>query len=252
MKWRQAIPLSITICALLAGFLSILRSASGEYMQAAQLILVSLILDGLDGTFARLLKGTTKLGAEMDTYVDFSSFGLAPAVLIYQAVLQDLGTWGLIIASAVVVSGALRLSRFRIVDPHRGQRGYLGLPITANAGWMALFVFITQSGIVDEEWFSLHHGPLATFVWATVLVFTALQVSHVRYAKPTKDPAILIPFGLFVIMLFARLEVAVTSALAMCAYLFIYGYISPFFHRRHLLVMDEEEEEEEAPVSVRH
>lgn len=246
--WRHVIPVSFTLGALLAGFFSMLLSAAGEYVQAAQMIMLSMILDGLDGTLARILKGTTKLGAELDTFVDFSSFGLAPAVLAHEAVLKDFGVWGLLIVSAVVLSGALRLSRFRIIDPFRGGRGYLGLPITVSGGWVTLFVFATQSGAVDMEWFNLHHGPMAAFVWATTLVFVALQISHVYYIKPTKDPVFLVLSVVLVVCLFARIPLGVAAALTMCAYGFIYGFITPFFQKR--LVADEEEEEE--PVSLRH
>lgn len=251
MSWRHFIPVSFTLGALLAGFFSMLMSAAGEYVQAARLIMLSMVLDGLDGTLARLLKGTSKMGAELDTFVDFSSFGLAPAVLAYQAVLKDMGVWGVVIASSVVMSGALRLSRFRIIDPFRGGKGYLGLPITVNAGWIATFVFATLTGTVDEGWFTLSRGPLAAFVWGTVMAFTALQVSHVHYAKPTKDPIFLVLCVVLVACLFSRPPLSVAAALTIAGYGFIYGFVTPFFHRRHALAGGEDEEEEEEPVSLR-
>jgi CDP-diacylglycerol---serine O-phosphatidyltransferase len=246
MTWRHVIPVSFTLGALLAGFCSMLMSAAGEYVQSAQLIMLSMILDGLDGAVARLLKGTTKLGAELDTFVDFSSFGVAPAILAYQAALKDFGVWGVLIVSAMVLSGALRLSRFRIVDPFRGGRGYLGLPITVNGGWVTLFVFATQVGLGDVEWFNLHRGPMAAFVWASTLVFVALQISHVHYHKPTKDPVFLVLSVLVVACLFARMRLGVAAALTMCAYGFIYGFITPFFHKGAM------EDEEEEPLSISH
>ena len=133
---RQMLPCLCTFAALGAGVGSLLAAGAGSYLLSAQLILVSLILDGLDGTLARLLHGQTSFGAELDTFVDITSFGIAPAVLLYfhPGGLENVPVWGVVLACLYVMSGAARLSRFRVVDPYRGQRGYLGLPITTAAG----------------------------------------------------------------------------------------------------------------------
>ena len=240
-SWRQFIPMAFTMAAMVVGFFSMLMSAAGEYVQAAQLIMVSMILDGLDGTLARALKGTTQVGAELDTFVDLTSFGLAPALMAYQAVLKDFGIWGVMLASAIVLSGVYRLSRFRVVDPYRGQKGYLGLPITTNAGWMAAFFIATEGGYIDQDWFSLLHGPIATLFWATTIVMLVLQISRVRYSKPTKNPMIFIPFSLMMILLFTKSGLAAAAALTLCAYGFYYAFVHPFFYRQHLMVEREKE-----------
>ena len=253
MSWRHIVPSLFTAVALLAGFFSMVASASGEFTLAAQLILLSLLLDGIDGTLARMLKGTTQIGAEFDTFVDLTSFGLAPALLLFELVLKDVGTLGLLMTSAIVLSGTYRLSRFRVVDPHRGQRGYLGLPITNAAGWIAIFVIATQSDYIDQDWFCLTHGPMAAFFWTTTLLFILLQVSHVRYGKPTKNPMVFIPFSVLLILLFSKTPLIVVAAALLSVYAFIYGFISPIFYRQHLLVAaPETEEEEEEELSIHH
>lgn len=248
MNIRQIVPLSCTVGAMLAGFGSMLASAAGHYVQGAQLIMLSMILDGLDGTLARRLKATSAFGAELDTFVDFSSFGLAPAFLAWQAVLHRFGVWGFVIASAVIVSGASRLSRFRLVDPFRGQKGYLGLPITVNAGWISLAVFVANSGVLEEEWFTLQAGPLAAFIWGVAIILCGLEVSHVRYDKPTKDPIVQIVCIPLTVLLFANnVHIASLSAITMLAYGFIFAFISPLtHHRRHAMVVAEEDEEEQS------
>jgi CDP-diacylglycerol--serine O-phosphatidyltransferase len=225
------------------------QSAHGNFMLASQLIMLCLILDGLDGNIARAFKGTTKFGAELDTFVDITAYGLAPAMLIYETVAKDFGNWGLVLVSLTVVFGALRLSRFRVADPFRGQRGYCGLPITVNAGWVAMFVFISQTGMLDDEHLSLADGPLATLVWTCSVAFLFLQVSNVRYGKPTKTPLFFLSGILLVVLLFFKLQFAVASAAWMCAYAFFYAFISPFLPK-HDLVPDDEEEEQ--PVTLRH
>jgi len=74
--WRKAIPCLCTFAALCAGIGSILAAGQSNFLLSAQLILVSLILDGLDGTLARLLRAQTSFGAELDTFVDLTSFGI--------------------------------------------------------------------------------------------------------------------------------------------------------------------------------
>jgi CDP-diacylglycerol---serine O-phosphatidyltransferase len=161
-------------------------SRSDLLIVAAQLIMLTLILDGLDGFMARALRGTSEFGAELDTFVDFSAFGVAPAVLLFAVLLNgDLGLWRFILPALIVVSGACRLARFRTKDPQRGLGGYTGLPITLNATWVALSVFVTQILFPGEP--ILTQGPFAVFFQACILLFITLQVSSVRYPKPEKN-----------------------------------------------------------------
>jgi CDP-diacylglycerol--serine O-phosphatidyltransferase len=201
---------------------------------AARLIMVALILDGLDGLMARLLKGTTSFGAELDTFVDMTSFGLAPALLAHQAYWHSFGGWGLALASFMVLSGASRLSRFRLIDPFRGQQGFLGLPITCAGGFVTMAVFTAQSGVPEEwgwTWLDLSAGPTAWTVWIVVALMLALQISHVRYVKASKHPAVFISGIVLVIMLFIEIHVAVVAAVLLCLTALYFGLVSPFFHR---------------------
>ncbi len=245
---RKFIPCSCTFLALCAGMGSILAAGQGSFLLSAQLILVSLILDGLDGTLARLLRGQTVFGAELDTFVDVTSFGIAPAVLLYfyPGGLQTVPFWGLALAFLYVMSGAARLSRFRAVDPYRGQRGFLGLPITTAAGFVAAYLIALESPWAAAlPLLSLRDGPLAAGFWLAVLAMLALQVSRIRYSKPTKNPKVLIPFMACVVMLFIP-AVAIYSAAVMFAYGVWFAFISPFFFRRFLAHLPPEEDLEVA------
>ncbi|MGA1529985.1 MAG: CDP-alcohol phosphatidyltransferase family protein, partial [Kiritimatiellia bacterium] len=143
MTWRKIVPNLITLGALLASFFCLVSAANGHFYQSAQLIMLVLILDGLDGIMARLLRGTSKLGAELDTFGDMTAYGIAPAMILFYMIVPDAGIWAMILVVLTIFSGAIRLSRFRIVDPFRGQHGYLGLPITVNAGWVAMIVMLS-------------------------------------------------------------------------------------------------------------
>ncbi|MBP7829836.1 MAG: CDP-alcohol phosphatidyltransferase family protein [Kiritimatiellae bacterium] len=250
MNWRPVVPITCTFCAMLAGFFSLMMTAAGNYYQAAQLIMLSMLLDGLDGTLARMLNATTKFGGELDTYVDMTSFGLAPAFLSHQLVLKDAGIWGLVVTCAIVLSGVSRLSRFRVVDPFRGQRGYLGLPITTCAGWIALFVVITESGFISDDVLSLSRGPTATFIWGCVLAMVFLQVSHVHYGKPTKGLRGMVPGVLLITALFFNSRWAVAAAFTLNIFGFYFAFLSPFFNRRHAMLVAYEEEKEEEPAPL--
>ena len=253
---RKFIPCASTFLALCAGVGSILAAGQGSYLLSAQLILVSLILDGLDGTLARLLRGQTVFGAELDTFVDITSFGIAPAVLLYfyPGGLQTVPALGLALAFLYVMSGAARLSRFRAVDPYRGQRGFLGLPITTAAGFLASYLIALESPWASRvPLLSLREGPVAAGFWVATLLMLVLQVSRIRYSKPTKNPKVLIPFMVCVVMLFIP-AVAIYSAAVMFAYGVWFAFISPFFFRRFLAHLPPAEEmkpvaenEEDAP-----
>lgn len=221
MKWRFLIPNVFTLAAMLCGFFSILLSLEGEahYKMAAQFIMLAMILDGLDGVLARRLNGSSEFGAELDTYVDMTAFGLAPAVLIYQVTLQNYDVvWRVLMTSLVVLSGVVRLARFKVKDPERGQGGYMGLPITACGGWVAIFVFLSET-----RSFSLDRGPLAAIFIAGVLVMITLQISNVRYPKPTKAMAVFVPCIVLVSLLFFKVNIAIGAAVVIL--MFGAGYV---------------------------
>lgn len=199
INWRQAVPTAFTIAAMLAGFLSILSTIQGMvneephmFSLAARLIMLAMILDGIDGNLARWLKGASEFGAELDTYVDMTAFGIAPAILIFAVTMQGRDPlWRMLLPSAVALSGVVRLARFKAKDPLRGQGGYAGLPITANAAWVALFVFITLT--LQPHSALLNEGPVAAIFLTGILVFIILQVTNLRYPKPTKKAALFTP-----------------------------------------------------------
>lgn len=244
LSWRQLVPISITLMAMLCGFFSILVTMEsrglpigegGTYHRwAALLIMLAMILDGLDGNVARRLKGCTEMGAELDTYVDMTAFGIAPAVLIYTVMLagHDAMTasrtfWRVAMTAAVVLSGVVRLARFKANDPYRGQMGYTGLPITACAGWVAMLVFVSQS--TPFERFSLSQGPVAMLFLLGVVSFIILQVSNVRYPKPTKHPALFVPMVIMVCVLFVPHKIAVYAAAFMVIMVLSYIVFGPFY-----------------------
>jgi CDP-diacylglycerol--serine O-phosphatidyltransferase len=231
MTWRQIIPTLFTLAAVLCGFFSIILSLEGDghYLLAAQFIMLAMLLDGLDGNLARKLKGSSEFGAELDTYVDMMAFGLAPAVLIYKVSLQNYVVWRALMTALVVLSGVIRLARFKVKDPARGQAGYCGLPITACAGWVAIFVFLGERQFLGDV-FSLNQGPVAVVFLIGVLLMITLQVSNIRYPKPTKVAAIFAAcIVLTVLLFFPTAKLDVFAAVAILALGVAYVIFGPAF-----------------------
>lgn len=133
------IPNIITIINLTSGIISLILTITENYTGAAAFILLSTILDNIDGKLARKLKVVSDFGKELDSLADLVSFGVAPALLVYSVVLASAGWLGLIVAIAFVICGALRLARFNSTE-FSGK--YEGLPITAAGGLVALIVLV--------------------------------------------------------------------------------------------------------------
>jgi len=94
--------------------MSLIRSASAKFEYAAWLILLALIFDGLDGRVARLTKTTYKFGVEFDSLADIVSFGVDPAMLLYQYCGMDYGRFGMVLSGQYVVLGAIRRARLNV------------------------------------------------------------------------------------------------------------------------------------------
>ncbi len=136
------LPSIFTIANMAFGFFSILSASEGEYVRASWFLIVSYVMDMLDGRVARLVHGESSFGVEIDSLSDWMSFGIAPAYLIYKFVLKDYGLWGYPVAFLYVLCGALRLARFNLKSHFGGSSKdfFQGLPIPAAAGILVSFV----------------------------------------------------------------------------------------------------------------
>ncbi|MBF0168477.1 MAG: CDP-diacylglycerol--serine O-phosphatidyltransferase [Alphaproteobacteria bacterium] len=142
LSLNHMIPNMLTLLALCAGLTSIRFGLQEKWEHAVIAIVLAGILDGLDGRVARLLKGTSKFGAELDSLSDFVCFGVAPAILMYQWTLKDAGSLGWALALLFPVCSALRLARFNTMIgqadlPPYAYNFFTGVPAPAAAG-MAL------------------------------------------------------------------------------------------------------------------
>lgn len=139
---RSMAPNIVTVLAMCAGLTAIKFALSGKYELAVAAVIIGGILDGVDGSIARMLKSTSKFGAELDSLSDAISFGVAPAMVLYMWILQDLKGLGWIVTLIYAVSCVLRLARFNTALDENGEarkKGYLtGVPAPLGAGLVLL------------------------------------------------------------------------------------------------------------------
>lgn len=135
---RAVAPNVITMLALAAGLTSMKFALASKWEMAVFAIILAGILDGLDGSLARLLKSTSRFGAELDSLADVVNFGVAPALLLYMWKLEGLGGLGWVVAMSFTICCALRLARYNSAldsaDEPRRKAGFLtGLPAPVGA-----------------------------------------------------------------------------------------------------------------------
>jgi len=111
---RMLLPNMLTLIGVCIGLTSIRFALSGEFHLAIIAIIFAALIDGLDGRIARLIKGTSKVGKELDSLTDMISFGVAPAFIMYFWKLNTLGRFGWLLCLVYVICVALRLARFNI------------------------------------------------------------------------------------------------------------------------------------------
>src|SRR6201990_2038561 len=149
---RTLVPNLITLLALCAGLTAIRLALEDKLEWAVAAIVFAALLDGIDGRVARMLKGTSRFGAELDSLADFVNFGVAPALILYFWGLQDLGHAGWIAAMVFAICCGLRLARFNVMidDPTRPAWAgsyFTGMPAPGGAITVLLPIYVSLLGM---------------------------------------------------------------------------------------------------------
>ena len=149
---RMLVPNVITLLAICAGLTSIRLSIEGHMSLAVYAIVFAAALDGIDGRIARMIKGQSKFGAELDSLADFVNFGVAPGLMLYFWQLHELGNAGWIAAMVFAISGGLRLARFNATmdDPNKpafAANFFTGVPAPAGAITVLLPIYLNLLGM---------------------------------------------------------------------------------------------------------
>lgn len=148
------LPNAFTAAALFAGFFAIVQAMNQRFDWAAIAIFAAMVLDGMDGRVARLTNTQSAFGEQFDSLSDMTSFGVAPALVMYEWILNDLGRWGWAGAFVYCACAAMRLARFNANIGVIDKRFFQGLPSPAAAALIAGFVWlaIDNKFHIKEVW----------------------------------------------------------------------------------------------------
>ncbi|MFN3869245.1 MAG: CDP-diacylglycerol--serine O-phosphatidyltransferase [Hyphomicrobiaceae bacterium] len=175
---RMMVPNFFTLLGLSAGLTSIRMSIEGRYELALAAIVFAALLDGIDGRVARLLKASSRFGAELDSLADFVNFGVAPAILIFTWGLGDTKSIGWICVMIFALAAGLRLARFNVMideEKPKWQSNYFtGMPTPAAAIVVLLPVYLAHIGLDlrDARW-------MKNIILGYTLVIAFLMISNI-------------------------------------------------------------------------
>src|SRR5262245_5068174 len=168
------LPNLFTTAALFAGFYAIVQAMNVNFDYAAIAIFVAMVLDGLDGRVARMTHTQSAFGAEYDSLSDMVCFCAAPALVMYEWVLRDLGKLGWIAAFVYVAGAALRLARFNTLLEVADKRWFMGLPSPSAAALVAGLVWVVDDLGYDPE-------PFRWVAWVVTVFAGLTMVSNLKY-----------------------------------------------------------------------
>jgi CDP-diacylglycerol---serine O-phosphatidyltransferase len=205
---RTLLPNLITLLALCAGLTAIRLAIESRLELALAAIVFAALLDGIDGRVARMLKGTSRFGAELDSLADFVNFGVAPALILYFWGLQELKSAGWIVALVFAICAGLRLARFNVMidDPNKpvwAGNFFTGIPAPAGAITVLLPIYLYFLGVSNglvTIWLTFFY----TLAIALLMVSRLPVFSGKRVGKRV-PPEMVLPVFVVVVLFFALL-----------------------------------------------
>jgi CDP-diacylglycerol--serine O-phosphatidyltransferase len=257
-------PSGLTLLNLFFGVFAIIAASRLEFTTAGVYVVIGGICDALDGRVARATNAGSQFGEELDSLVDAITFGLAPGMIMYFAVLNR-GGWDWVWVFAFVAAAVLRLARFNIEQAGTAKTYFQGLPSPAAGITLASYYWFSQSSLYDVTQSALQQvGVIARLPWHhglrfLIAVLAALMISNVPYPTFPRTGlrslrslgATFVVFGAFALLLTARLEYFFPIALVYIVFGLL-RWVSGLFERRQPTVPydlsegeDDEEDEDE-------
>ncbi|MBN9580893.1 MAG: CDP-diacylglycerol--serine O-phosphatidyltransferase [Afipia sp.] len=203
---RMLVPNVITLLAICAGLTAIRLSIEGRNELALAAIVFAAVLDGIDGRIARMIKGQSRFGAELDSLADFVNFGVAPALILYFWQLHDLKNVGWIAAMIFAISGGLRLARFNATmdDPNKpafAANYFTGVPAPLGALCVLLPMYLV---LIDAPQLPAPVTAAFTLVIAFLMV-SRLPVFSGKMIGGKVAPDMVLPVVVLVVLFIAVL-----------------------------------------------
>ena len=235
-KARMILPNAITLIGVCIGLTSIKFALDGKFAIAVVAILFAGLMDALDGRIARLIKGTSKMGKELDSLGDVISFGVAPAFIMYFWSLQYLDKLGWFVCLMYVVCVALRLARFNVNSEEEASwkdNFFEGVPAPAG-GFIVLIPLVLSFSGLEEFLFKINYDLIVPIFFITTSILLISTVPTYSFKKIV-IPRAMTKFLLFgIVLFFGALLVYTFKVLAFSIFLYLCLIPISYFHYKKI------------------
>ena len=227
---RMILPNMLTLIGVCIGLTSIRFALDEKFELAIIAIIFAALIDGLDGRIARLIKGTSKVGKELDSLTDMISFGVAPAFIMYFWKLNTLGRFGWLLCLVYVICVALRLARFNInsnQEPSWRDNFFEGVPSPAGGILVLTPLIISLSGF---DLFQLNYELIVPtfFVLTSLLLISKFPTYSFKKIVIPRRTTIFLLFG--IVLFFGLLLIYTFNVIAISAVIYVFLLPISFFH----------------------
>ena len=231
---RMLLPNMLTLIGVCIGLTSIRFALSGEFHLAIIAIIIAALIDGLDGRIARLIKGTSKVGKELDSLTDMISFGVAPAFIMYFWKLNTLGRFGWLLCLVYVICVALRLARFNISsnqEPSWKDNFFEGVPSPAGGILVLTPLIISLTGF---DFIELNYNIITPvfFIATSFLLISKFPSYSFKKIVIQRKATIFLLFS--IILFFGLLLIYTFEVIAISSIIYLSILPISFFHFRSL------------------
>jgi len=231
---RVILPNMLTLIGVCIGLTSIRFALDGKFEFAIIAIIFAALIDGLDGRIARLIKGTSKVGKELDSLTDMISFGVAPAFIMYFWKLNTLGRFGWLVCLIYVICVALRLARFNVnsnQEPSWRDNFFEGVPSPAG-GILVLTPLIVS--ITDFDYINLNYDIIVPifFIVTSLLLISKFPSYSFKKIVIQRKTTIFLLFG--IVLFFGLLLIYPFNVIAISSVIYLLMLPISFFHYQKL------------------
>ena len=238
---RVILPNMLTLIGVCIGLTSIRFALDGRFEFAIVAIILAAIIDGLDGRIARLIKGTSKVGKELDSLTDMISFGVAPAFIMYFWKLNTLGRFGWLVCLIYVICVALRLARFNVntgQEPSWRDNFFEGVPSPAG-GILVLTPLIFS--MTNFEFITINYDIVVPifFIVTSLLLISKFPSYSFKKIVIQRKTTIFLLFG--IVLFFGLLLIYPFNVIALSAIIYLVMLPISFFHYQKLKKQNEDQ-----------
>ena len=238
---RVILPNMLTLIGVCIGLTSIRFALDGRFEFAIVAIILAAVIDGLDGRIARLIKGTSKVGKELDSLTDMISFGVAPAFIMYFWKLNTLGRFGWLVCLIYVICVALRLARFNVnsgQEPSWRDNFFEGVPSPAG-GILVLTPLIFS--MTNFEFITINYDIVVPifFIVTSLLLISKFPSYSFKKIVIQRKTTIFLLFG--IVLFFGLLLIYPFNVIAISAIIYLAMLPISFFHFQKLKKQNEDQ-----------